>query len=72
MLSMVSVILFPPPILRMLKKLLQSAPNIVCRFIEFIIHLQDMTLKEAETVALSILKQVMEEKVISPPLCFAF
>lgn len=27
------------------------------------VYLQDITLKEAETVALSILKQVMEEKV---------
>ena len=27
------------------------------------VYLQDLTLKEAETIALSILKQVMEEKV---------
>lgn len=29
--------------------------------------LQDLTLKEAETIALSILKQVMEEKVSNKP-----
>lgn len=31
----------------------------------FVIFLQELTLKEAETIALSILKQVMEEKVLS-------
>ena len=31
--------------------------------IDFGNHVQDLTLKEAETIALSILKQVMEEKV---------
>jgi hypothetical protein len=35
----------------------------VGREIDYGNHVQDLTLKEAEAIALSILKQVMEEKV---------